>query len=65
MNAARAIAKLIVGETRFLPLGVAVVVGLAALVSDVAGGWWTHAGGFALLGGVAVVLLAAVARGAR
>jgi hypothetical protein len=59
MNALR---KLILGETWFLPLGIAVVVLLAAfVVKPLLGDAWEDAGGFVLLAGVIAVLLLSVA----
>jgi hypothetical protein len=48
----RTLRKLVLGETWALPIGIAVAVGAAAIVSAVAGaaGWWASAGGFVLLG---------------
>jgi hypothetical protein len=48
----RTLRKLVLGETWALPIGIAVAVGVAALVRVVAGpgGWWADAGGFLLLG---------------
>jgi hypothetical protein len=47
----RTLRKLVLGETWALPLGIAVAVGIAAIVSAVAGSvdWWQDAGGFLLL----------------
>jgi len=52
--------KLIFGETRVLPIGVALVL-LGGLALKGAG-WWVHAGGFVLLAGVIVVLSASLPR---
>jgi hypothetical protein len=59
--------KLILGETWALPIGVALAVGVAAVLRAAAGdhGWWRDAGGFVLLGLVLVALLAAVGRPGR
>jgi hypothetical protein len=56
--------KLILGETWVLPIGVAIAVGLAALLRGLAGehGWWHDAGGFVLLGLVVAALLVAAGR---
>lgn len=61
------IKKLVLGETWSLPIGVALAVGLAALLRATAGdhGWWHHAGGFVLLGLVLLALLVAVGRPRR
>jgi hypothetical protein len=47
----RALRKLVLGETWTLPIGIAVAVGVAALLSAAAGSadWWSDAGGFVLL----------------
>jgi hypothetical protein len=47
----KALRKLVLGETWTLPIGIAVAVGVAAIVRAVAGatGWWEDAGGFVLL----------------
>ncbi len=55
MNALR---KLVLGETRAVPAGVAVVL-ICALVLRTTG-WWQDAGGFVLLAGVAAVLTASL-----
>jgi len=48
--------KLVLGETRTLPIGVASTL-LAGLALDAAGpGWWHRAGGFVVLAGVLVTL---------
>jgi hypothetical protein len=52
--------KLILGETWTLPLGVAATL-VAALALDAAGpGWWERAGGFVLLGGASLTLVASL-----
>jgi hypothetical protein len=60
----RTLRKLILGETWVLPIGVALAVGVAALlrVSSGGHGWWRSGGGFVLLGLVLVALLAAAGR---
>jgi hypothetical protein len=66
MSTVRALKKLLFGETWLLPVGVAVVVGFAALlVRPLAGDAWERLGGFALVAGVVCVLLMSVARSAR
>jgi hypothetical protein len=59
--------KLIFGETWVLPIGVAIAVGGAALLHELAGdnAWWRDAGGFVLLALVVVALLGAVGRPRR
>ena len=61
MGFLRTMRKLVLGETWALPVGVAVSVGVAALVRVVAGpdGWWHDAGGVVL----AVLLAGALAAG--
>jgi len=56
MELLRTARKLVLGETWVLPAGIAVAVGIAALVRAAAGshGWFAHDGGFLLLGGVVV-----------
>ena len=52
--------KLVLGETWTLPLGVGVTL-LVALALDAAGpGWWDRAGGFVVLGGALLTLLASL-----
>ncbi|MBA2514808.1 MAG: hypothetical protein H0V26_10855 [Solirubrobacterales bacterium] len=66
MNTLRTLKKLVLGETWLLPVGVAMILLLAALViRPLASGTWDHLGGFAILAGAGVVLVLSVARGAR
>jgi hypothetical protein len=66
MSTLRALKKLLLGETWLLPLGIAAVVVIAALiVRPLTARAWEHYGGFVLLAGVLCVLLASVARAAR
>ncbi|HMJ37782.1 MAG TPA: hypothetical protein VK501_27995 [Baekduia sp.] len=68
MSFLRTLRKLILGETWTLPLGVAAVVLVVALVVRPAmDDAWHAAGGFVLLAGIALVLVVSVARssGAR
>lgn len=58
----RTLRKLVLGETWILPLGIALVVGAAAIVSVAAESLWEDAGGPLLLAGTVGVLLVAVAR---
>jgi hypothetical protein len=61
MNLLRTLRKLILGETWVLPLGIATVVLVAALVArPIMDHTWRHAGGFLLLAGVAFVLTLSV-----
>lgn len=62
MSALRAVRKLVLGETWTLPLGIAVAVGVAALLRVAAGphGWWREAGGAVLLALLIAVLIASV-----
>ena len=59
--------KLVLGETWALPIGVAVAVGCAGVLSALAGdaAWWRDAGGFVLLGLVVLALVVAVGRPGR
>ena len=47
----RTLRKLVLGETWALPIGIAVAVGVAAVLHEVAGSadWWSDMGGFVLL----------------
>jgi hypothetical protein len=67
MSTLRQLRKLVLGETWSLPLGVAVALGAAGIVRAVDGddGWWHHAGGFILLGLVALALTASLAGALR
>jgi hypothetical protein len=56
----RAIVKLLVGETRVLPLGIAAAVGAVAIVRVAAGPGWAI--GVALAASLAVVLAVSVRR---
>lgn len=58
----RSLRKLLLGETWFLPLGIAVVLGLAALASVAGETLWHEAGGPLLLVAVLVLLIASVGR---
>lgn len=66
MSTLRTIKKLVLGETWLLPIGIALLVLLSALVvKPLASGSWDSAGGFVILAGAVAILLASVARGAR
>ena len=66
MSTLRALKKLLLGETWLLPVGIAAVVGCAALlVRPLAGGAWQRLGGFILLAGVLAVLVTSVASATR
>ena len=56
----RDLRKLLFGETRILPIGIACCLVLAALGDHFAGHWWHAAGGFVLLGLILTVLALAV-----
>lgn len=58
----RTLRKLLFGETWFLPLGIALVVGLAALASVVTESLWRELGGPVLLAAILALLVASVAR---
>jgi hypothetical protein len=63
MSTLRQLRKLVLGETWTLPIGVGLALGICGILRAVAGdkGWWHHAGGFVLLGLVALALTAALA----
>jgi hypothetical protein len=66
MSTLRALKKLLLGETWLLPLGVAAIIATAGLlVRPLAASAWQHLGGFMLLAGVLLVLIASIARTAR
>jgi hypothetical protein len=56
----RTVRKLVLGETWALPIGIFLAVGLAAVLSAVAGSadWWEDSGGFVLLGLLAAAFVA-------
>jgi hypothetical protein len=58
----RTVRKLVLGETWTLPVGIAIAVGIAGILSAVAGstGWWQDAGGFILLALLAGAFVAAL-----
>jgi hypothetical protein len=62
MRTLRILKKLLLGETWILPIGLAITLAAGALLrpSD-----WQRVGGFLLLGGVLVVLLASVSSSSR
>jgi hypothetical protein len=61
----RGLRSLLLGETWSLPLGLAaVVLGTALVVRPLLGHTWRHGGGFVLLGGVLIVVVASVLRSA-
>jgi hypothetical protein len=59
--------KLVLGETWELPAGVALTLGAAGIYRALDGddSWWQHAGGFVLLGLVALALTASLAGALR
>jgi hypothetical protein len=61
----RTVKKLLLGETWFLPLGVACVLAGAGVLRRVAPHAWHDAGGALLAAGVVAVLCLSVARSAR
>ena len=65
MSTLRALKKLILGETWFLPLGIAATLAVAGLIESLPGDDWPHVGGPLLLAAVVAVLLVSVARSAR
>jgi hypothetical protein len=58
----RTVRKLVLGETWALPIGIAITVGIAAILSAVAGSadWWEDAGGFILLALLACAFVASL-----
>ena len=58
----RALVKLLLGETRALPIGVALVLAAALVLHAVAGEWWDDDGGYLLLVGVVAALSASLRR---
>ena len=66
MSTLRTLKKLLLGETWILPIGLAIILaGGGLLLRSFADSDWPHLGGFLLLAGVLVVLLASVNRSAR
>lgn len=66
MSTLRTLKKLILGETWILPIGLAITIAAGGLlIRSLAESDWPHLGGFLLLAGVIVVLLASVNRSAR
>jgi hypothetical protein len=66
MTTLRTLKKLILGETWILPVGLAITLAAGGLLlRPAANSDWPHLGGFLLLAGVLVVLLASVNRSAR
>ena len=58
----RTLRKLVLGETWVLPIGIAIAVGIAGILSAVAGSaaWWADAGGFILLALLACAFVASL-----
>jgi membrane protein implicated in regulation of membrane protease activity len=65
MTVLRTLKKLLFGETWLLPIGLLAAFAISLLARRALDQHWARVGGFVLLAGVAVVLLAAVARTAR
>jgi hypothetical protein len=65
MTLLRTLKKLLVGETWLLPAGLLAAFAVAVVARRVLDHHWAHTGGFILLAGVGVVLLATVARTSR
>ncbi len=63
----RQLRKLVLGETWTLPIGVACALGAVGIyrLLDDDDTWWHHAGGFVLLGLVALALTASLAGALR
>lgn len=58
-----ALRKLVLGETWAVPLGVALSVGVAAVLSAADPGWWDRAGGFVVLAGALATFVVALRSG--
>ena len=56
----KALIKLLLGETRTLPIAIALVMGAALVLHAVAGEWWKHAGGYLVLVGAVAALTASL-----
>lgn len=67
MSTLKQLRKLVLGETWILPIGVVLAVGICGILRAVDGddGWWHDAGGFILLGLVALALTASLAGALR
>jgi hypothetical protein len=65
MTVLRTLRKLVLGETWWLPVGVALVLIAGLVLHEAAPDAWSGAGGFLVLAGVLAVLLTGIARGAR
>lgn len=67
MSFLKQLRKLVLGETWVLPIGVVVALGISGMLYAIEGddGWWRHAGGFVLLGLVALALTASLAGALR
>jgi hypothetical protein len=65
MTVLRTLKKLLFGETWVLPAGLLAAFAVSLLARRALDGHWTRLGGFVVLAGVTVVLVAAVARTAR
>jgi hypothetical protein len=61
----RAIKQLLLGETWILPIGLAITLAAGGMLHAIDTKDWPHFGGFILLGGVLLILLASVNRSAR
>jgi hypothetical protein len=57
--------KLLLGETWLLPIGLAITLAAGGMLHAFATRDWRHLGGFILLAGVLLILLASVNRSAR
>lgn len=65
MKTLRTLKKLLLGETWILPTGLAITLTAAGLLRPSSNGDWAQLGGFILLGGVLLSLVASVNRSAR
>jgi hypothetical protein len=65
MRTLRTLKTLLLGETWVLPVGLAITLGTGGMLHAFATRDWPHVGGFILLAGVLLILLASVNRSAR
>ena len=65
MTTLRALKKLILGETRIVPLGILAIVVAGTLIHHLAGHAWTELGGVGLAPGVLLLFCFSVSRTAR
>ena len=56
----KAVVKLLLGETRSLPIAIALLLGAALVLHAVAGEWWDDVGGYLVLAGAVAALTASL-----